>query len=391
MQMEKTSAAVKVHGDKGLLYVSVLTNPTMGGVTASFAMVADIVLAEKGAVIGFTGRRVIEQNIGVKLPNEFQTAEFQYKNGFVDAIIPRENMREYLGKILRVHGEKKKKYIPRIKTVRHEARYRQGDITKCLSAWEKVQIVRSNNRPTCVDYINVLFDDFQEVSGDRVSGDDKAIVAGIAKYHNRYVTVVGEQKGKRTLEEAIYRNWGMPSPAGYRKALRVMKQAEKFNRPIICFIDTIGAACGIEAEKQGQGLAIAKLLQEMSTIKVPILSVIISEGGSGGALALGIGNEVWMMENAIYSVLTPEGYASIIWKDNSKAKEAANMMKMSSKELLDMQVIDRIISEEEPVTRETVSCIKREFEEKLEKFFEKYDRMSPSNIVKKRYQRFRKC
>lgn len=390
MQMEKTSAAVKKHSDKGLLYISVLTNPTMGGVTASFAMIADIVLAEKGAMIGFAGKRVIEQNTGEKLPDGFQTAEFQLKNGFVDAIVPREYMKDYIGRLLCFHERKRPRRISRLNGNSLERMTRYRGTVNHLSGWEKVQIVRANDRPTCMDFIKVLFDDFEEFAGDRVCEDDKSIIAGIARYNDRYVTVIGEQKGKKSVQDAIYRNWGMPSPSGYRKALRIMKQAEKFNRPIICFIDTIGAACGRSAEEQGQGLAIAKLLLEMSTLKVPILSIVLSEGGSGGALALGIGNEVWMMENAIYSVLTPEGYASILWKDNSKAKEAADSMRMGAIDLLQMQVIDKVITEEKPITVKNIMTVKEEFDEKLEEFFMKYERMSPANLVKSRYQRFRK-
>lgn len=387
MQMEKTAAAVKIHSSAGLLYISVLTDPTMGGVTSSFAMLADVILAEKGARVGFAGIRVIEQNTGEKLPDGFQTAEFQKEHGFVDAVITREETKKILSYFLDVH---KQKHIVNIRSKKNK---KINNIRICESnenSWKKVQLARTSERPTSNDYIDKLFIDFRELHGDRVIGDDHALVAGIAKFHGRPITVIGQQKGKTSIEEAIYYNWGMVSPKGYRKALRLMKQAEKFNRPIICFIDTIGAACGKEAEEQGQGCIIASLLQEMSTIRVPILSIIISEGTSGGALALGIGNEVWMLENAIYSVLTPEGYASILWKDNSKAEQAANEMKLKASDLLESGIIDKVISESEPVTKTSIGPMCLELEYEIDKFLNKYNKKNGRNIVQERYKRFRK-
>ena len=223
--------------------------------------------------------------------------------------------------------------------------------------WERVKIARAKNRPTSNDYITKLFDDFIELHGDRLGGEDHAIIGGIAQFHGCSVTVIGHQKGKNSVEEAIYRNWGMPVPQGYRKALRLMRQAEKFKRPVICFVDTIGAACGIEAEINGQGFAIAELLKESSDLKVPILSIIIGEGGSGGALALAVGNEVWILENAIYSILTPESYASILWQDNNRAPYAAEKMKIVAEDLYELKVVDKIIGEREPVTVENMDVV----------------------------------
>lgn len=385
MQMEKTSAVVRRHSDAGLLYISVLTNPTMGGVTASFAMLADVILAEKGAMIGFAGPRVIEQNTGEKLPEGFQTAEFQKEHGFIDGIVTRENVREYLSFLLDTH-KRNNKYKKQIKIENFE---KCTQINKC-SPWKRVQIARSSDRPTSMDYINNIFQDFTELYGDRVASDDHAIIAGIARFHGYPVTVIGQQKGKGSLEEAILRNFGMASPAGYRKALRLMKQAEKFRRPIVCFIDTIGAACGKNAEEQGQGIAIANLLQEMSRIQVPVLSIVISEGGSGGALALGIGNEVWMLENAVYSVLTPEGYASILWKDSGRASEAADMMQLEAMDLLKMGVVDEVITEGEPVTKTNIDLVCNDLERRIDRFLLKYQRKSKKFIIGERYRRFRK-
>lgn len=247
-------------------------------------------------MIGFAGPRVIEQNTGIKLPEGFQTAEFQKECGFVDIVIERRQIKECIYHLLKLNKKRKKKYLEQkecaiINTLQRE-----------MSTWDKIQLVRSCERATSLDYINRMFDYFVELCGDKIKEEDHAIIAGIAEFKGIPVTVIGNQKGKRNVEEALYYNWEMASPSGFRKALRIMKQAEKFQRPIICFIDTIGADCGKKAE-EGQGIAIANLLQEMSTLKIPILSIVISEGGSGGALALGIGNEVWMLENAIYSIL----------------------------------------------------------------------------------------
>ena len=394
MQMEKTAAAVKRHGEKGLLFISVLTNPTMGGVTASFAMLADVVLAEKGAMIGFAGPRVIEQNTGKKLPEGFQTAEFQKEHGFVDAILERENEKKVLGLIVKQHLKKSRKNMLFTLDKQHKLNERfehvqDEKINDGVTAWERVQNARRIDRPTSLDYINNLFEDFYELSGDRVSGDDHAIVGGIVTFNDRTLTVIGNQKGKDSLNDAVYRNWGMASPQGYRKALRLAKQAEKFRRPIIFFIDTIGAACGETAEEDGQGLAIANLLQEMSTIKVPVLSIIIGEGGSGGALALGVANEVWMLENSIYSILTPEGYASIIWKDSKKAKDAAEVMDIDAEKLNRLKVIDYVVKEEEPVTKENMSHVCDKLREKMIDFLEKYGKKSEKRIVSERYKKFR--
>ena len=388
MQMEKTAAAVRRHSDTGCLYVSVLTNPTMGGVTASFAMLADVILAERGAVIGFAGARVIEQNTGQKLPIGFQTSEFQKTHGFVDKVVERQSLKEELVHILKFHTILKKdiKKLSRTKTKQAYDEKRMDQKT----AWEKVLVARSRERPSSMDYIKCLFEGFYELCGDRISGDDHAIVGGLATFKGCPITVIGHQKGKDSMEDAIYRNWGMPTPQGYRKVLRLIKQAEKFHRPVIFFVDTIGAACGKEAEEGGQGIAIANLLQELSSLKTPVLSIVIGEGGSGGALALGVGNEVWMLENAVYSILTPEGYASILWKDNAKASEAAIRMKLEASDLYKMGIIDKIIYEKEPVTKSNMKKICIVLEAHLSNFLIEYSKKPIRDIVNERYCKFRK-
>ena len=250
------------------------------------------------------------------------------------------------------------------------------------TAWEKVQIARQTQRPKALDYIEKIFDEFIELHGDRAGKDDKSIVCGLAKIGKQNFTVIAEQKG-RTTKENIERNFGMPEPEGYRKALRLMKQAEKFQRPIITFIDTPGAYPGIGAEERGQGEAIAKNIMEMSKLEVPIICIVIGEGSSGGALALGVGNEVIMLENAIYSILSPEGYASILWKDASRAKEAAEKMKLTAQDLLELNIIDKIV--EEKSFEQTAKDLKTE----IERGVAELKKLSADELVESRYQKYR--
>ncbi|MDY2658581.1 MAG: acetyl-CoA carboxylase carboxyltransferase subunit alpha [[Ruminococcus] gnavus] len=385
MQMAKTAAALKQHSDAGLLYVSVLTDPTTGGVTASFAMLGDVILAEPKALIGFAGPRVIEQTIGEKLPKGFQRSEFLLEHGFIDRIVERKEMRTVLANILQMHQNFKGSVTQSpIQTVEKE---RQSVQEK--DAWERVTISRKNDRPVGQDYIRTLFSDFLEFHGDRCYGDDPAIIGGIARFAGIPVTVIAQAKGKSTKENVAH-HFGMPSPEGYRKALRLMKQAEKFKRPILLFVDTPGAFCGIEAEERGQGEAIARNLFEMSSMKVPVLSVVIGEGGSGGALALAVADEVWMLENAIYSVLSPEGFASILWKDSKRASEAAEVMKLTAADLKKLGVIEAVIAEPEVYTEETMQSVVFVLQKKITEFLDTHCNFSPEELAAQRYERFRK-
>ena len=385
MQMAKTAAALKRHSDAGLLYVSVLTDPTTGGVTASFAMLGDVILAEPKALIGFAGPRVIEQTIGEKLPKGFQRSEFLLEHGFIDRIVERKEMRTVLGNILQMHHTAQNPVIQKpVQTVEKE---RQSVQEK--DAWERVTISRKNDRPVGQDYIRTLFSDFLEFHGDRCYGDDPAIIGGIARFAGIPVTVIAQVKGKSTKENVAH-HFGMPSPEGYRKALRLMKQAEKFKRPILLFVDTPGAFCGIEAEERGQGEAIARNLFAMSSMKVPILSVVIGEGGSGGALALAVADEVWMLENAIYSVLSPEGFASILWKDSKRASEAAAVMKLTAADLKKLGVIEAVIAEPEVYTEETMQSVVFVLQKKITEFLDTHCNFSPEELAAQRYERFRK-
>ena len=257
-----------------------------------------------------------------------------------------------------------------------------------LSAWEKVRAARRADRLASVDYMENIFDDFMEFHGDRQFADDPAIVGGVAYLDGQPVTVIGIHKGK-DLKDCMRHNYGMPSPEGYRKALRLMKQAEKFNRPIITFVNTSGAFCGKEAEERGQGEAIARNLYEMSAIKVPILCLMIGEGGSGGALALSVGNEVWMLENATYSVLSPEGFASILWKDGKRAKEASEVMKITAHDLYALNIIEQIIPEYGAADEKACESISRYMKGHMKEFLERQNGKTGEQLAKERYDRFR--
>lgn len=385
MQMAKTAAALKHHSQAGLLYVSVLTDPTTGGVTASFAMLGDVILAEPQALIGFAGPRVIEQTIGEKLPKGFQRSEFLLEHGFIDRIVERNEMKQVLGDILAMHSVSKE--CPKTDEIQ-EALENRNEFGSRKTPWERVQISREKDRPVGQDYLKQLFPDFMELHGDRAFGDDKAVIGGITRFHGRPVTVIVQSKGKSTKEN-LERHFGMPSPEGYRKALRLMKQAEKFQRPVLCFVDTPGAFCGVEAEERGQGEAIARNLFEMAALTVPVLSVVIGEGGSGGALAMAVANEVWMMENAIYSILSPEGFAAILWKDSTRAKEAAEVMKLTAIDLKELGIIEQIIPEPEGYTVENMQPVTADLGEKIEAFLKKWEQCVGEEIVEQRYQRFR--
>nr|WP_300652559.1 acetyl-CoA carboxylase, carboxyltransferase subunit beta [uncultured Anaerobutyricum sp.] len=421
MQMAKTSAALKRHSDAGLLYITVLTDPTTGGVTASFAMLGDIILAEPKALIGFAGPRVIEQTIHKKLPKGFQRSEFLLKHGFIDKIVERKDMKTVLEQILTMHRlttkkseitkntgavseintdlntvnpSSKKEDVQAVsnknagKSRKQKLSLAQKKRAGEKTAWERVLTSREKDRPVGEDYIYGLFEEFIEFHGDRNFGDDAAICGGIAYFRGKPVTVIAQMKGKSTAEN-IERNFGMPEPEGYRKALRLMKQAEKFHRPIICFVDTPGAFCGMEAEERGQGEAIARNLYEMSALKTPILSVLIGEGGSGGALAMAVADEVWILENAVYSILSPEGYAAILWKDGSQAARAAKAMKLTSYDLYKAGFVEKIISEPEVYTLDSIINVFDNLEENISVFLKNSKSMTEEERVEQRYQRFR--
>ena len=257
-----------------------------------------------------------------------------------------------------------------------------------ITAWDRVTLAREIERPKALDYIENIFDDFMELHGDRNFGDDKSIIGGIAHLDAMPVTIIGEQKGKNAREN-IERNFGMPNPEGYRKALRLMKQAEKFGRPIITFIDTPGAYPGIGAEERGQGEAIARNMLEMSQLKVPIICIVIGEGSSGGALAIAVGDRIIMLENAVYSILSPEGFASILYKDASKAKEAAENMKITAKDLKNLNIIDKIIKEPESGAQNDFFAVIAELKQYIITSINDLEKLSKEELIENRYQKFR--
>ena len=417
MQMAKTSAAIKRHSEAGLLYISVLTDPTTGGVMASFAMLGDIILAEPGALAGFAGQRGIDQTIHQKLPKGFQRAEFLQEHGFVDRIVKREEMRQVLSDLLMLHHAGEENVSENISGLQDKINKLARDnsdegrreqlqsgkagadqkkepscnakkLTYEKTAWDRVRLAREQGRSISSDYIRELFPLFYELHGDRAGTDDPAVIAGIAMFENMPVTIIAQEKGKNTKEQVAH-NFGMCQPGGYRKVKRLLAEAEKFRRPVICFVDTPGAYCGIEAEEQGQGEAIATSISDMSVLSVPVLSIIIGEGGSGGALALATANEVWMLENAMYSILSPEGFASILWKDSHRAKEAAACMKLTAEDLLGLGVIEKVFAEEEKLP-EGLPKLTAELSKEIGFFLQKYEGINPEQVKEMRYERFRK-
>ena len=452
MQMAKISSAIEQHGRAGLLYVSVITDPTTGGVTASFAMQGDIIVSEPHALIGFAGRRVIQDTIKQTLPDEFQTAEFALAHGLIDAIVERADLPSFLSNVLALHegdvsatskegalsteepsASSARQVAARIKGAASRSTAADGglfggvrrlftrpsveggiqasSLKRALKkrgvadtpavrpivedsksadnpAWESVLLARNVHRPTAQYYINRIFDDFIELHGDRMFADDGAILGGIGWFDGHPVTVVAEEKGA-DLTQRIARNFGCPQPEGYRKSLRLMRQAEKFGRPIVCLVDTQGAYCGAESEERGQGNAIADNLVVMAGLTVPVVCIVLGEGGSGGALALAMGNRVAMQEHAVYSVLSPEGFASILWKDRTRAAEAAAVMKMSAAEACEMGLVEEVLPEGAHPAHENPDEAVMYVRDFVERSFEELSELSPEELRQQRYNRFR--
>lgn len=337
MQMARTSAAVASYKAAGGFYISVMTDPTTGGVTASFASLGDIIISEPGTLIGFAGRRVIEGTIAEKLPDGFQKAEFLLKHGFLDQIVPRDQMRTALANWLTFIDAPKAPAA----AVTHKPFIGNGSKRK---ASDKLKLINRKGRPIIDDYLNLVFDGADEIHGDRFYGDDPAMYAGTAMLDGCGVFVLGHRKG-RNIAENTRVHFGMPHPEGYRKANRIMKLANRLGRPLITFIDTPGAYCGVGAEERGQGEAIANCLEVLATLDIPVMVIVTGEGGSGGALAIGVGNRIAMLENALYSVISPRGFASLLWKDPSREAEAADTMRITADDLQGFGICDAILKE----------------------------------------------
>ena len=344
MQMAKTSQALGRLDEAGILTISLITDPTYGGVAASFATLCDVIIGEPGARLGFAGPRVIEQTIRQKLPEGFQTAEFLLERGFIDTIRPRSALRGTLARLLSMSGDQRTDSTP-VATA-PDVVVRDPDRLSDIDPWKAVQQARQLDRPTTLDYLSHAFDDFEELHGDRLGGDCAAVVGGTARLGGVGVMVIGHQKGQ-TIAELAARNYGMPRPAGYRKAARLMRIAAKLGLPIITFVDTPGACPGQEAEEQGQAVAIAENIRLMAALPVPILTLVTGEGGSGGALALAVANHVLICSRAVYSVISPEGCAAILWNDPARAPTAAAALRVDAHQLLRLGIVDGVVPEPE--------------------------------------------
>jgi acetyl-CoA carboxylase carboxyl transferase subunit beta len=337
LQMAKTTAAVQRLREAGCPYISILAHPTTGGVFASFANLGDIMIAEPGALIGFAGPRVAEQIIGRKLPEGSHTAEFLYAHGMVDAIVDRREQRTHLARCLAVLTAPRSGYQRRGHTFRSP---RNG---ADVPAWEAVQRARGTRRMTSVDYVERMLGEFIELHGDRSSGDDPAIVAGIGTLEGKAIALIALERGH--LEDRERRHDGRPYPEGYRKARRVMELAERLRLPLVTLIDTPGAYPGVESEARGLASELAGSLARMSTLRTPIVSAVIGEGGSGGALALAVADRVLMLDGAIYSVIAPEGAAAILYHDATRAQEISSKLKLTARELKRLSVVDEVVPE----------------------------------------------
>lgn len=344
MQMARTTAAVNKMHANGIPYIVLLTDPTYGGVTASFAMLGDIHIAESGARIGFAGRRVIEQNIREKLPSNFQTAEYLYEHGMVDMVVERRDLHDVLARILAVLTKQPRepKQI-NIATPAYDTSKKIRGMGE-TDAYDKVLLARHENRPHFLDYISGIVDDWTYLAGDRLYAEDAAMASGIGFWRGIPSVIIGQEQG-RTIETRQKHRFGMANPDGYRKAQRMMRLAEKFELPLISLFDTAGAFAGREGEERGQSQAVAESMSVGLSIKTPYVAVNVGQGGSGGAIAIGTADRVLMLENAIYSVIAPESCASILWKDNKFKADAAAAMKLTARDMANLNVIDEIIPE----------------------------------------------
>jgi acyl-CoA carboxylase subunit beta len=389
MQMAKTSQALGQLDAAGILTISLITDPTYGGVAASFASLCDVIIAEPGARMGFAGRRVIEQTVRQVLPPEFQTADFLLRHGQADGICARSELRPMLARVLC--------------TATRDARAAQpaacGDLPdpsitdfrqlRPADPMAALRRARDLGRPTTLDYVSYLLDDFQELHGDRLGADCPAIVGGVGRLGEIQVLVVGHQKGHDAADAAA-RNYGMPSPAGYRKAARLMRLAAKLGLPVITFIDTPGAYPGADAEEQGQAAAIAENLRLMAGLTVPVVAVITGEGGSGGALALAVADRVLMFEGSVYSVISPEGCAAILWRDKAATADAAKALRIDARHLLRLGIVDGVIPEPDGGAQADHLTAAEELRAGLSSAMRQLCSMDPTRLLIERHARFRR-
>lgn len=393
MQMVKTSQAMAMLDEAGVLTIGIVTDPTYGGVAASYATLPDVILAEPGARVGFAGPRVIAQTTGRTLPDGFQTAEFLLSKGLVDAVVPRPALRRAVARLLSAHDPKPRPAAldelaePPVAIVRRAEDLPERD---GLAA---VRLARHADRPTAEEYATFMLEEFLELRGDRVSGDCAAIVGGIGLLDGRPVVLVGHQKGRDTRER-VQRNFGMPSPSGYRKAGRLMRLAAKLGLPVVTLIDTPGADPGIEAEERGQAWAIAENLRLMSGLPVPVVAVVTGEGGSGGALALGVANTVLALSNAVYSVISPEGCAAILWTDpeiprDRAVEKAAAALRLHARELLAYGIVDGVLAEPGEGAHTDPVLTMSQVRAAVAAAIRELARVDPAGLVAGRRERFR--
>ncbi|MDQ7819064.1 MAG: acetyl-CoA carboxylase carboxyltransferase subunit alpha [Armatimonadota bacterium] len=383
MQMAKTAAARAAHDRAGLAHIAVLTDPTFGGVAASFASLGDVLIAEPGAQIGFVGPRVIDLTLGEPQPPDSHRAETLLRAGLLDMVVPRPALRPTLGYLVA--------RLTRPPALRR--RPAPADVIRrrprpAEPPWQAVQLARHPERPTALSYIERLCDRFVELHGDRQSGDDPAVVCGVGEMGGRTVVIVAHERG-RSPEEQAARRRGMPFPEGYRKALRVMMLAGKFGLPVLTLIDTPGAYPGYQAEQRGIAQALAANLQAMASLPAPIVSVVIGEGGSGGALALGVADRVLMQEHAIYSVISPEGAAAILFRDASRVQQVAEALKITADDLLRLGIIDGIVAEPPGGAHTDPDGAARMLGQAVAAALDELSDLRPQALVRRRYRRYR--
>ncbi|MBI2907575.1 MAG: acetyl-CoA carboxylase carboxyl transferase subunit beta [Chloroflexi bacterium] len=381
MQMAKTAAAVQRHGAAGLPYLSVLANPATGEAYASFANLGDIIVAEPKALVGFAALRVLEEATGKPLPAGSHTTEFHLNHGMLDTVVDRTKLKDLLGLLLELTSSRYR--LMHLRRQRYQLPEPPRD-----SAWQTVQLARHGQRPTTQDYLCRLTSSFIELHGDRLYGDDSAIVCGLADLSGLAVVIIGQERGKG--EEAAARREGRTYPEGFRKAQRAMRLAAKFGLPVLTFIDTPGAYPGLEAEERGMGGAIASTLALMSDLPVPLISVVIGEGGAEGALALGVADRTLMLENAIYSIISPEGAAALLFRDVKRAEEIAASLKLTAHDCRELGVIDVVVPEPEGGAHvdhdEAARILKKVLLDELVEL----QRTPAKRLVKNRYRKFRK-
>jgi acyl-CoA carboxylase subunit beta len=396
MQMAKTSQAVARLGEAGVPFFSLLTDPTYGGVSASYATLGDVLISEPGAHIGFAGPSVIEQTIHQQLPDGFQTSEFLLEHGMLDIVEPRENLRRALRNLLALHGvaesaraEAGAERANRLPSAEGRAPVTNPDQIPARDPWEVVQLARHIDRPRMLDLTGLVLDEFHELRGDRLFREDRAIIGGLGRIGDLTVMLIGQQKG-HTTAEMMEHNFGMPGPEGYRKSMRLMRYAARFGLPLVTLVDTPGAYPGLGAEERGQSIAISESILLMSRLPIPTVTVVTGEGGSGGALALAASDRVLMMENAYYSVISPEGCSTILFKDAAAAPRAAQALRITSPDLLRLGVMDAVVPEPEEGAQADPVAAAANLRAGIVASLKELLPLDTDTLLAQRYERFRK-